>query len=96
MLRALQEYSVTGVETNIAFFGEILDDPAFRKGWLHTGFVADYFARRKPKPGPAPELELAIALAAATSYTTNGHRETGRQPSETSGWLRDGRGSLLR
>jgi acetyl/propionyl-CoA carboxylase alpha subunit len=84
------------VETNIAFFREIMDDPAFRKGWLHTGFVADYFARRKAKPNPTPELELALAVTAAAAHSKNGHREATNQKLETSRWLTDGRGSLLR
>jgi acetyl-CoA carboxylase biotin carboxylase subunit len=95
MQRALSEYSITGVETNIAFFREIMDDPAFRKGWLHTGFVADYFARREAKPNPSPELELAMAVAAA-AHSKNGYRETTNQKPDTSRWLTDGRGSLLR
>jgi acetyl-CoA carboxylase biotin carboxylase subunit len=96
MQRALSEYSITGVETNIAFFREIMDDPAFRKGWLHTGFVADYFARRKAKPNPTPELELALAVTAAAAHSKNGHREATNQKLETSRWLTDGRSSLLR
>jgi acetyl-CoA carboxylase biotin carboxylase subunit len=95
MQRALSEYSITGVETNVAFFREILDDPAFRNGWLHTGFVADYFARRNSKPGPSSDLELAMALAAA-AQSRNGKPETRNHTLETSRWLTDGRGSLLR
>jgi acetyl-CoA carboxylase biotin carboxylase subunit len=95
MQRALIEYSITGVETNLAFFREILDDPAFRKGWLHTGFVADYFARRNSKPDPSPDLEVAMALAAA-AHSRNGKLETSNHKQETSRWLTDGRGSLLR
>jgi acetyl-CoA carboxylase biotin carboxylase subunit len=96
MLRALSEYSISGVETNLAFFREIIDDPIFRKGWLHTGFVADYFARRNGKSGPSSELELAMALAAAAAHSKNGHPETRNQQPETSRWLADGRGTLLR
>jgi acetyl-CoA carboxylase biotin carboxylase subunit len=96
MRRALDEYSITGVESNISFFREILDDAAFRKGWLHTGFVADYFARRKQKPDASPELELAMALAAAAAHSKNGKPETSNQRPETSRWLTDGRGTLLR
>jgi acetyl-CoA carboxylase biotin carboxylase subunit len=95
MQRALSEYSITGVETNIAFFREIMDDPTFRKGWLHTGFVADYFARRTSKPGPSSDLEFAMALAAA-AHLRNGKPETINHKLETSRWLTDGRGSLLR
>jgi acetyl-CoA carboxylase biotin carboxylase subunit len=96
MLRALQEYSITGVETNVAFLREILDDPEFRAGRLHTGFVADFFARRKPKSMPPEEMELAAALAAAAVHSKNGQPETRNQIPGTNRWLTDGRGSLLR
>ena len=96
MLRALHEYSITGVKTNIAFFREILDDPEFRSGRLHTGFVADYFARRSPKPAPSRELELVAALAAAAAQIRNGNRETKKEKPDSSRWLTEGRGTLLR
>ena len=95
MRRALREYSITGVETNLAFFRDVLDDPEFRAGRLHTGFVTDYFARREPKPSPHQELELAMALAAA-AHSQNGQEEGKKKEPETSRWLTDGRGSLLR
>lgn len=101
MLRALSEYSIAGVETNLAFFREIMDDPLFRKGGLHTGFVADFFARRSPKPIPPQDLELAVALAAAAAHSKNGDANNGQpatrnQKLETSNWLAEGRGSFLR
>ena len=105
MLRTLHEYSITGVETNVALFREIMDDTIFRKGWLHTGFLADFYARREPKGGPPRELELAAALAAAAhsqdNHAQNGHAKNGQgesrnQKPESSRWLADGRGSLLR
>src|SRR5215472_5531399 len=96
MQRALHEYSITGVETNLAFFRQIMDDPIFRKGWLHTGFVADFFARREPRSSPPQELELAAALAAAAAHSSNGQREIRNGKQESSRWVADGRGSLLR
>jgi acetyl-CoA carboxylase biotin carboxylase subunit len=96
MRRALTEYSITGVETNLALFREIMDDPIFRRGWLHTGFVADFLARRAPKQLPSQEVELAAALAAAAAYSKNGHQETRSQRLENNRWLSEGRGSLLR
>ena len=46
MLRALREYDVGGIRTNIGFFREMLEDPEFRAGNLHTGFIEEFFARR--------------------------------------------------
>lgn len=96
MLRSLHEYTITGVQTNLAFFRELLQDAEFRAGRLHTGFIADYFARRPPKPNPSKELEFAAALAAAASQCKNGHPETSSQKPVTSNWLSEGRSSLLR
>ncbi len=39
MLRALGEYHVGGIRTNISLFQTILNDPAFRTGDLHTGYL---------------------------------------------------------
>ncbi len=97
LLRALSEYSILGVETNLAFFREILEDAEFREGRLHTGFVADLMARRKPKPQPPNELELAAALAAAAAAgSTNGAADSAKAKRGTSNWLIEGRGQMLR
>ena len=47
MLRALREYDVGGIRTNIGFFRQILEDPEFRAGHLHTGFIDEFFARHR-------------------------------------------------
>ena len=95
MLRALSEYSIVGVETNLQFFREILNDAQFRNGDLDTRFVADFFGRRKPAPAPTQELELVAALAAAT-HSANEKRETRNEKRETSLWLSEGRSGMLR
>ncbi|HYL78704.1 MAG TPA: acetyl-CoA carboxylase biotin carboxylase subunit, partial [Bryobacteraceae bacterium] len=96
LVRALGEYSIVGVETNLAFFREILDDAEFRAGQLDTGFIAALFAKRKPKPVPAADVEMAAALA-AVAQAKNGKRETSNgQPQESSRWVSEGRGTLLR
>ena len=46
--RALAEYGLTGIQTNISFFLEILEDPQFRAGNISTAFIPDFLARRKP------------------------------------------------
>ncbi len=94
MLRALREYSIAGIETNLAFFREMLEDRQFREERLSTNFVADYFTRRKTRPQPA-ELELAAALAAA-AYAKSEQRETRNEKRETNLWLSEGRNELLR
>ena len=95
LLRALDEYAIAGVQTNLAFFREILEDEQFREGRLDTGFVADLLARRKPTAPPGTALELAAALAAAAA-SKNGKPVNGREAQETSRWRTQGRGQLLR
>jgi acetyl-CoA carboxylase biotin carboxylase subunit len=95
--RALGEYTITGVETNVAFFREILDDPEFRAGNISTGFVADFFERRKPRAEPAVQLDLAVALAAA-AYAQPRLLTRAVQSRECVGslWVTQGRSQLLR
>jgi acetyl-CoA carboxylase, biotin carboxylase subunit len=94
--RALAEYGLTGIQTNINFFVEILDDPEFRAGDISTAFVPDFIARRKPPVDPPRELDVAVALAAVASFQSLRERQTGTATAETSRWLSTGRGQLLR
>jgi len=93
--RALNEYAITGVETNIAFFQEILGDREFRAGNISTEFVADFLARRGP-PEPSPKLDAAVALAALAHSRNVRRGATDASKVETSRWLAEGRGQLLR
>jgi acetyl-CoA carboxylase biotin carboxylase subunit len=45
MYRALSEYLIRGINTNIAFLRSIIRDPVFAEGRATTKFVEDYFAR---------------------------------------------------
>ena len=65
MKRALAEYRVGGIRTNLAFFTEILNDDAFQRGELSTAFLDGFFARRKPAPEPDPEMDAVAAIVAA-------------------------------
>ncbi len=95
MLRALSEYHIDGIRTNIPLFDAILRDPAFRAGDLHTGYL-DALLKR---PGlfdlpPAPEL-ATVAAAAASAHTKPLDAALSMAP-EPSRWLSGGRGDLLR
>jgi acetyl-CoA carboxylase biotin carboxylase subunit len=94
--RALSEYAITGIETNIAFFREILDDAEFLACNLSTEFVADFLARRKPQPQPPLEFDGAVALAALAHFQNGRERATRASKTESSRWLTEGRGRLLR
>ena len=49
-IRAFREYDIAGIQTNIAFFRQILEDARYREGDLHTGFIEEFFARRAASP----------------------------------------------
>ena len=90
--RALAEYTLTGIRTNIAFFREILADPQFAAGHLSTGFIDAFFARRGRPPAPEIEREAAAALAATALAAT----VPAASGTPSSLWLRAGRDRLLR
>ncbi len=92
--RALDEYAVSGVQTNLKLFREMLEDRQFQQGNLYTEFVADFLARREPRKEPGPELALAVALA-AVAHVRNGKPETSSEQREPSRWVSEGRGRLL-
>jgi acetyl-CoA carboxylase biotin carboxylase subunit len=93
MIRALREYDVGGIRTNIGFFRQILEDQEFRGGRLHTGFIEEFFERHR-LPQPGSDLTAVAALAAALhsmSRDSTEPRATARRP-----WLETGRSDLLR
>jgi acetyl-CoA carboxylase biotin carboxylase subunit len=48
MYRALSEYLIRGIKTNVAFAKAIIVDPAFRQGEATTSYVEE-FLKRTPK-----------------------------------------------
>ena len=92
--RALAEYSVSGIRTNIAFFRDILDDPEFRAGHLHTGFIDEFFRRKPPASEPDKNMLHAVVLAAALNAFTR-PKESPVAARAASRWVEQGRGALL-
>jgi acetyl-CoA carboxylase biotin carboxylase subunit len=65
MLRALSEYVIRGIKTNLAFHKRLLAHPAFRRGEYDTGFIERHKADLTSPVEPAGEAaEVAIAAAA--------------------------------
>jgi acetyl-CoA carboxylase, biotin carboxylase subunit len=96
MIRALREYDVGGIRTNIGFFRQILEDEEFRAARLHTGFIDDFLARRQPKAVP-PELREVAALAASLHALAAQARTSANGGNEPrSRWLQSGREDLFR
>src|SRR6185369_9480349 len=64
--RALYEYFVGGIKTNISLFKRILSHPDFRAGKLDTGFLDRLLANRQPEPEDERHEDKArVAVIAA-------------------------------
>jgi acetyl-CoA carboxylase biotin carboxylase subunit len=97
MLRALSEYHVGGIRSNVPLFNVILRDPAFRAGNLHTGYL-DALLKT---PGlfhhePDPALSSVAAAAVEAHIKKSSPVETVATSAATSRWLTSGREDLLR
>jgi acetyl-CoA carboxylase biotin carboxylase subunit len=95
MLRALGEYYIGGIRTNIPLFSVILRDADFRAGNLHTGYL-DALLKRPDllDQQPAPEL-AAIAARAVALHAKPANAATAPLKNE-SPWLSGGREDQLR
>src|SRR6202158_573903 len=106
--RALYEYFVAGIKTNISLFQRILRDADFRAGRLDTGYLDRLLAKgnqavtsRAPEP-QIEALETIAAIAAgmfavldpASPASKNGN--TGGPASVPSNWKQKGRLEALR
>lgn len=95
MVRALDEYYLAGIKTNIGFFRQILQDPEFRAGRLHTGFIDEFFGRN-PAPVRDERLEVVGALVAAVHWLASSPSSgQAAEPPSTMRWRAEGRERLL-
>jgi acetyl-CoA carboxylase, biotin carboxylase subunit len=64
LVRALHEYFVGGIKTNLSLFRRILNDEEFRDGRLDTGYLDRLLARRaSTQPVEAKNAEVAAIAA---------------------------------
>lgn len=92
-IRALGEHDVGGIKTNIGFFRQILLDPHFQAGDLHTGLIDEFLARR-PAVNADPCLQRVAALAAALA--SQDHVAPAPATARDSQWKASGRNQRLR
>jgi acetyl-CoA carboxylase biotin carboxylase subunit len=65
MLRALREYAVVGIQTNIPFHLQLLTDKRFLAGEFHTGFLDSEFTMASPDGHPDEQAALLVAAVLA-------------------------------
>jgi acetyl-CoA carboxylase biotin carboxylase subunit len=85
MRRALSEYVVTGIRTNLAFHQQVMAHPAFAAGHYDTGFIERYRDDLLAPPVLGPERRAALLAAIAVA---SARRE--REPTVVDDVPRDG------
>ncbi len=87
MIRAIDEFQITGVETTLGFCKFVMEHEAFRSGNFDTMFVEQFF---KPELLNKSVIDSAIAIIASTlaakvfEEATNGTSNHDSGPAETS------------
>ena len=95
MRRAVSEYRVLGITTNLPLYAQLMASDEWISGQLHTGFLETFMQQYRPHESNG-EATLASVLAVAQSSTqrplTNGRPTS----SEGSIWRAEGRRGLVR
>ena len=71
MRRALYEYKIVGLTTNIRYLRRIIDVPDFKNGSYNTDFIERNADRLRPRPGFKNESEEMAVIAAYIDYLLN-------------------------
>jgi len=96
LVRALNEYFVGGIKTNISLFRRILSDPNFAAGRLDTGYL-DRLLAQAPAAAPDDARTAEVAAIAAGVFAvldpglearTDETASNGAGPGATSNWKR--------
>lgn len=95
MQRALSEFVLTGIKTNIVLHKTILDHPRFRDGSYTTQFIEKNFEVIEPQLFKEVEDPVFLIAAAITAYNDRKAKDI-RQLNLTSNWKRVGRKLQLR
>jgi acetyl-CoA carboxylase biotin carboxylase subunit len=102
--RALHEYFVGGIKTNISLFRRILKNPEFMAGKLDTGFLDRLLAHPESDPVKKEHPEIAaiaagvfaaLEQAPASGNGASGGGTPSRPKNGASGWKQAGRTEAL-
>ncbi len=83
MIRAIDEYRISGVETTLSFCRFALEHNAFRSGDFDTHFIKKYFRPEMLKSARKEEEEIA---ALVSSWWISGQKKTKKVVSEQAGF----------
>lgn len=90
MLRAIDEYQITGIETTLPFCRFVMEHEAFVSGEFDTKFIEKYFTPDKLSQSPAEDEQEVAAVFAAHLQEINKKQqkppELSASGKKTSGW----------
>jgi acetyl-CoA carboxylase biotin carboxylase subunit len=96
--RALDEYSLVGIKTNLGLFRRLLRDPEFVRGAIHTRWLDGWLGRsaQSPVSSALPGEETAATLAAVIwAAASNGAKSSPASAAPVSRWKREGRADQI-
>lgn len=96
MLRALDEYVVGGIKTNISLFRRILTDEDFREAQIDTGYLERLLSGAPVATDGTEAPEDIVAVAAALLASNARPTPAVSEVSEQSRWAQAGRQEALR
>lgn len=93
MRRALEEYRILGVKTNIPFHQSLLDSHRFMGGQFDTRFVEERFSMSRAEDGKDTHPEIAAILATLVAHrqSQQASQIVRRSARDTSNWKWVGR-----
>ena len=93
MRRALDEYKILGVKTNIPFHMNLVDQTRFQAGQFDTRFVEERFSMTQSEEGEAANAKIAAILAGLAAHvrTQRSAHIIQRGERDTSNWKWVGR-----
>jgi acetyl/propionyl-CoA carboxylase alpha subunit len=93
MIRAIDDYHITGIETTLKFGKYVMQHPAFISGNFDTKFIEKHYNPEQLKPNY--EHEDVAALAASTLFANNKKQQAGSNTADVvkeSNWLKNRKG----
>jgi len=86
MRRALEEYRIVGVRTNIPFHQTLMDSPRFMGGQYDTRFVEERFSMKEQDDPALAEIAAVFATLAAHHQSQQAAQFVQRNERDTSNW----------
>ena len=89
MIRAIDEYQITGIETTLGFGKFVMQHPAFVSGDFNTHFVEKYFKPEELSAGEEDEALIAALLGAKLMQEKTQPNTSGLDGSGISNWKKN-------